>query len=128
MLTQYIRDLQRQNQCPNYPQIRRIIVKLLENKGDSEPLGKHYVSHLISRHPQLKAARDRSMDNKRVSALNSTVIERFFSEFERLRSEYDVELQDIYNMDEGTHEPRLTLSVAWPGRDLTVHTWRPSEM
>jgi hypothetical protein len=26
--------------------------------------------------------------------------ERFFSEFERLRSEYSVEIEDIYNMDE----------------------------
>jgi hypothetical protein len=34
VLIQYARDLQRRNQCPNYPQSRYIITKLLENKGD----------------------------------------------------------------------------------------------
>jgi hypothetical protein len=34
VLVQYTRDLQRWDQCPNYPPIRYIITKLLENKGD----------------------------------------------------------------------------------------------
>ena len=40
------------------------------------------------------------MDIKRLSALDLTIIKRFFDEFKRLRSEYAVKPQDIYNIDE----------------------------
>ncbi len=100
VLIQYIRDLQRQHLCPNYAQIRRMVVKLLQSKGDKIRLGKHYVQRLISRHPELKTRRNRQMDVKRLMALDSDVIKRFFAEFEHLRSTYAVESQDIYNMDE----------------------------
>ena len=40
------------------------------------------------------------MNIKRLSALNPVIIKRFFAEFEQLRTEYNVEMEDIYNMDE----------------------------
>jgi DDE superfamily endonuclease len=100
VLVQYIRDLQRQNQCPNRAQIRCIIQKMLQEKGDFDLLGKHYISRFISRHSTLKSAKSRKLNVKRASALDSATIERFFSEFEWLRSEYNIESEDIYNMDE----------------------------
>ena len=100
VLIQYFRDLHRQNLCPNYPQIRRIISEILENRGDHRALGKHYVTRFIQRHPELKTGKTRAMDVKRLMALDPTIVERFYTEFERLRSDYNVEIEDIYNMDE----------------------------
>lgn len=100
VLIQYIQDLQRQNQYSNYSQIRQIITKLLKNKDDQKSLGKHYITRLISRYLQLKAAKSRYIDVKRLSALNSAIIEHFFDEFKHLHSEYAVETQNIYNMNE----------------------------
>ena len=40
------------------------------------------------------------MDIKRLIALGSTTVECLFAEFDRLRAEYNVEIEDIYNMDE----------------------------
>ena len=40
------------------------------------------------------------MNIKRLSALNSVIIERFFAEFEQLQTEYNVKMKDIYNMNE----------------------------
>ena len=101
VLIQYFRDLQRQNLCPNYTQIRRIIAELCRNKGDLNPLGKHYITRFVARHAStLKSHRPRAMDIKRLSALDPAIIERFFAEFERLRSEYSVDIEDTYNMDE----------------------------
>ena len=101
VLIQYFRDLQRQNLCPNYTQIRRIIAELCRNKGDTNPLGKHYITRFVARHANtLKSRRPRAMDIKRLSALDPAIIERFFAEFERLRSEYSVDIEDTYNMDE----------------------------
>ncbi|ERF69214.1 hypothetical protein EPUS_02181 [Endocarpon pusillum Z07020] len=99
-LIQWIRDLQRQNLCPNYPRIRSFVYEILRNRGDSRPLGKNYVSRFISRHSELRTSRSRAMDIKRLSALDPTVIESFFSEFEQLRSQYGVEIENIWNMDE----------------------------
>jgi hypothetical protein len=84
VLIQYFRDLQRQNLCPNYPRIRRMISEILQNRGDHKTLGKHYVTRFIQRHPELKTGKTRAMDIKRLTALDPTIIERFFSEFERL--------------------------------------------
>jgi hypothetical protein len=84
VLIQYFRDLQRQNLCPNYPRIRRIISEILQNKGDHKTLGKHYVTRFIQRYPELKAGETRAVDVKRLTALDPTIVERFFTEFERL--------------------------------------------
>ena len=100
VLIQYFRDLQRQHLCPNYAQIRRMVTKLLHSKGDKIQLGKYYVERLIARHPGLKTYRNRHMNIKRMMALDSDVIKRFFVEFEQLRSQYAVDSQDIYNMNE----------------------------
>ena len=40
------------------------------------------------------------MENKRLSALDPAMIEQYLTEFERLQSEYKVESQNIYSMDE----------------------------
>ncbi len=40
------------------------------------------------------------MDIKRLSMLNSTIVETFFTEFKELRNQYSVETEDIYNMCE----------------------------
>ena len=40
------------------------------------------------------------MNIKRLSALNSVIIECFFAEFEQLQSEYNVKIEDIYNINE----------------------------
>jgi hypothetical protein len=84
MLVQYFRDLQRQNLCPNYPRIRRIISEILQNKGDHKTPGKHYVTRFIQRYPELKTGKIRAIDVKRLTALDPTIVERFFTEFERL--------------------------------------------
>ena len=40
------------------------------------------------------------MNIKRLSVLNSVIIERFFAEFKQLQTKYNVEMKDIYNMNE----------------------------
>ena len=63
-----------------------MVTKLLYSKGDKIQLGKHYVERLITRHSELKTRRNRHMDIKRMMALDSDVIERFFIKFKQLRS------------------------------------------
>jgi hypothetical protein len=53
VLIRHTQDLQQQNLCLNYPQLRTLVVELLQNKGDKEPLGKNYITRLIARNPEL---------------------------------------------------------------------------
>ena len=40
------------------------------------------------------------MNIKRLSAFNSVIIEHFFAELKKLQTEYNIEMKDIYNIDE----------------------------
>ena len=61
VLVQWIWDLQRQRTSPNYETIRLILRKLLEQKGDFNKLGKHFVTRFVQRHPELKSDYSRKM-------------------------------------------------------------------
>jgi Tc5 transposase DNA-binding domain len=100
LVIQWIQDLQKQHISPNYSKLRTILTNLLRKKGDRRPLGKHFITRFISRHPELKAGFSRLIDAKRLSALDSGIMEEFFVEFNRLRNDYKVDFEDIYNMDE----------------------------
>jgi hypothetical protein len=77
-----------------------MISEILQNRGDHKTLRKHYITRFIQRHLELKTGKTRPLEVKRLLALNPITIKRFFSEFKRLRSDYLVEIDDIYNMDE----------------------------
>ncbi|KAF7503935.1 hypothetical protein GJ744_003016 [Endocarpon pusillum] len=80
--------------------MREIFEHLLRNKGDQYPLGEHFITRFVRHHPQLKSGHSHTLDAKRMSALDPSIMEEFFTEFVQLKSEYNVADQDVYNMDE----------------------------
>jgi hypothetical protein len=99
-LVRRLRDLKKQNLCPNYAKICHTMLNLRQEKGDHRPLDKHYITRFIARHAELERGKSQAMDIKRLSARDSTSVSQFFVELARLRNIYKVEDQDIYNMDE----------------------------
>jgi hypothetical protein len=93
-------DLQKQHISPNHTQIRAMLEILLQNKGDLQPLGDCFITRFVRHHAELKSGRSRSLDAKRMSALDPSIVEDFFTRFIRLKTEYSVENEDIYNIDE----------------------------
>lgn len=73
---------------------------LLRNKGDLRPLGKHFITCFIRRHSELKSGFSQALDAKRASALDIDIARSFFAEVRKLKAKYNVEIEDIYNMDE----------------------------
>ena len=74
---------------------------MCRNKEDTNPLGKHYITRFVVRHVNtLKSRRSRTIDIKRLSTLDSVIIERFFVEFGCLYSEYNVDIEDTYIINE----------------------------
>ena len=99
-IIQWINDLQRQHRSLNHAELRGLLENLLQKKGDFRPLGEHYITRFIRHHSELKSGFSRAMDVKRMTALDPDIVETFFAEFERLKTTYGVEMNDIYNMDE----------------------------
>jgi hypothetical protein len=64
-----------------------------------EPLSQHFITRFISRHSELKGGRNRTIDAKRMSALNTEIIKAFFLDFKRLKAKYNMEIDNIYNID-----------------------------
>ena len=99
-IVQWLSDLQRQHISANYIHIREMLQNLLQKKGDLKPLGEHFITRFVRRHPQLKSGYSRTLDAVQLSALDPSLVEAFFSEFNTLKTEYNIDLEDIYNMDE----------------------------
>ena len=54
-IIQWINDLQKQHISPNHIQIREILKNLLQNKGDFQPLGEHFITRFVCCHADLKS-------------------------------------------------------------------------
>lgn len=64
------------------------------------PLGICWVQQFISRHPQLRTVISRSIEVSRIRDVTRDVIVKFFDAFEACLEEYQITLENVYNMDE----------------------------
>jgi hypothetical protein len=73
---------------------------MLEENDDHRPLGKNWTTKFLQRHPELSITRGRTMDINRLTSLDQNIIETFFTKLSELRAQYNIESDDLYNMDE----------------------------
>ena len=100
LLVHWLEDLQRQILPSNHTTTRQIVSYMLQENGDKKPLGRNWVTKFLKRHPQLSIAPGRAVNIARLIALDSGIIKLFFTKISDLRTQYQVELEDLYNMDE----------------------------
>ncbi len=74
--------------------------ELLLKKGDRKSIGINWPQKFMKRHPSIKSAYIPSLDKERVIAQDPTILQDWFQLYLRVRSEYEVQDCDIYNMDE----------------------------
>ena len=99
-IVQWLCDLQRQHISPNYARITEMLQNLAQKKGQMELIDKHFIIRFVKRHTELKSGFSHTMNAKRMSALDVNIVKAFFLEFNRLKTKYNVEIKDIYNMNE----------------------------
>src|SRR5450432_953245 len=75
-------------------------IELLRAKGDMEELGIHWTTSFLSQHPDLKKKFVVGLDKERSLAQNPDIISNWFQLFHDVVKEYDIDSNDIYNMDE----------------------------
>ena len=65
-----------------------------------EPFGKQWVPRFMSRYPQLQSARIKLIEAARVKDVSVERLTRWFDDLERVITEYGIQPENLYNMDE----------------------------
>ena len=73
---------------------------LLTAKGNNKPLGRHWYSYFLARHPDVKLQWSRGMDQKRKDAADYAATQRWFTLYTDTCARYSIPPEDQYNMDE----------------------------
>ena len=81
-------------------QLQRMAVELLQEKGDTEPLGRNWQSSFLRRHPELKSKFVTPRDRKRYVAQSRENFMRWFNLYLEQKTKYQVHDNDTYNLDE----------------------------
>ena len=85
---------------PRLDQLRGMVLELLRAKHMEEKLGEHWVERFLIRHPDLKTKFVTGRDKDRVLAQDPTKITHWFTLYDTTVTDYEIENDDIYNMDE----------------------------
>lgn len=83
-------------------------------------IGDHWLKRFLKRYPEYYVRRRRALDVERASALDKTVVERWFQDYQRVVTEHGICQQDIYNFD----ETGFQIGV---GRDQFIITRHPKK-
>jgi len=65
-----------------------------------DAFGKAWVSHFMSRHPQLARARRKLIEVTRVKDVSVEWLAKWFEDLRSIINEYKIEPENLYNMDE----------------------------
>ena len=99
-LCNWILRLQRWGWPPRVEHTRMMAEELLRVKGDYAPLGVNWIKKFISRNPSIKSVYVPALDTQRALAEDPVIFSYWFDLFLRLKTEYEIENHDVYNMDE----------------------------
>ena len=64
------------------------------------PIGQSWVKRFLKRYPFLQTALSRSIEASRIKEVSVELVSQFFDVFTQVLTELEIELQDVYNMDE----------------------------
>lgn len=81
--------------CP-----KSLFASLLQAKGDHESLGQHWYKNFLTRHPDLKTAWFRSLDQSRKEARAYSTLQNRFKLYRETCVTFGISDKDQYNMDE----------------------------
>jgi hypothetical protein len=85
---------------PSHARAREMANRILKMNGDSQPVGKLWLSHFIKRNPRVASVVGRKLEASRAKAATPEQVRAFLQLFERTRQRLNIRTQDIWNMDE----------------------------
>ena len=99
VLAKYIQNIQLQYAPVNRQQLYVVTEMLAQLNEPNARLGKNWLSRFLDRHPDLKTARNRGLDSKRITAAIPSQIEGWFAHVDDVVQRFNIHPQDRWNMD-----------------------------
>ncbi len=96
----WILRLQAWGWSPRVKQVRSIAKELLIKKNDDKSVEINWSQKFLKRHPQIKTAYVPSLDKERAMTQNFDILADWFNLFQSLKEEHEIEIEDIYNINE----------------------------
>ena len=85
---------------PSHARTREMATRILRMNGDTQPLGRLWVSHFIKRQPRIASIIGKKLDAQRADAATPEQVRAFLELFERTRIRLNIRTEDTWNMDE----------------------------
>ena len=99
-LVEWILEEEALGRPPSHARAREMATRILHMNGDQAPLGKRWVINFINRNPRIASIIGRKLEAPRAEAATPAQVRAFLELFERTRLRLNIQLKDIYNMDE----------------------------
>ncbi|KAI1007918.1 hypothetical protein K3495_g313 [Podosphaera aphanis] len=77
-----------------------MVVRILHNNSDYEPLGKNWLQKFMSRNPQVATCIGRKIEASRIDGTHPDLISEFYTRFQEMQRRYGIRQQNIWNTDE----------------------------
>lgn len=99
-LEAWILDEDTRGYPPSHARVREMAGQMLRHNGDQEPLGKRWILLFTTRHPRVTSMIGRRIEAKRIQHTTYVEMSAFFNRFQRTIADHDIQLEDIWYMDE----------------------------
>jgi len=96
----WILRLQAWGWSPRVKQVRSIAKELLIKKNDDKSVEVNWSQKFLKRHSQIKTVYISSLDKERAMTQNHDILADWFNLFQSLKEEHEIEIENIYNMNE----------------------------
>lgn len=100
ILVDWIIDMDKKGFAPNYNTARDMATLVIQKSGDFEPLGQRWLSKFMSRNPNISPIITRPAAERQKYENNIKDINNFFNNFEQIKTKYNVQPYNIWNVVE----------------------------
>jgi hypothetical protein len=99
-LAEWILEEEARGYPPTHVRAQEMASCVLRSNGDSRPLGKRWIRSFIQRNPRIASVVGKKIEPSRIESTTPEQLQGFFDRYDRVRRQYDIMLDDTWNMDE----------------------------
>jgi hypothetical protein len=99
-LIDWILEQETQGFPPSHARTREMATRIIRMNGDTQELGKRFVTKLIRDNPRIASIVGRPIEQARINGTNPEAIQEFYTLYERIVRDYNIQPCNMWNMDE----------------------------
>ena len=99
-LVDWILEQESQGFPPSHARCREMASRILRMNGDTQELGKRFVTKFIRDNPRIASVVGRPIEQARIDGTHPEAIQEFYTLYERIVREFNIQPCNTWNMDE----------------------------